>query len=164
MASPIKCFEELLAVRAIIKRKVTRDREYSESKLKAQWDTVNALVSETSALNDQVSLVANEEARAAAAGIERHMRDLKRELDRANTKNTTPKGDDDYREGYMPVRNRFLAAATKEIGIGGTPRSRTWLPVDGLFVGRGRRSWRIRLSMDQGDCAPGEEDVVKAQS
>ena len=86
LASPIKCFEELLAVRAIIKRKVTRDREYSESKLKAQWDTVNALVGETSALNDQVSLAADEAARAAAAGIERHMRELKRELDRANTK------------------------------------------------------------------------------
>jgi hypothetical protein len=130
------CRDALLAVRSTTEKKVSHAKEVPrdgpspwEEELKTRWSAANMLISETSALSGQVSLVAKEATRTAAEGLERHLRHVQTELDAHNKRKTAPGAEEDYRTGYESVRQKFLSAASREIGIARRRRLGAWRAV-----------------------------------
>jgi hypothetical protein len=127
------CHDALLAVGSTTEKKVSHAKTVPrdgpspwEEELRIRWSAANTLMTETSALSGQVSMVAKEATRTAAEGLERHLRHVQTRLDAHNKGKTAPGDEKDYRTGYDSVREKFLSSASREIGIARRRRLGAW--------------------------------------
>jgi H+/Cl- antiporter ClcA len=106
------CRNQLLDVEFAIRKLGQHERD-------ERWERANAQIAEMSSLAAQVSMVATTATRNAAEALERHLSDLKDEL-HARNKGTPPRATPEYLAEYSTVFRKFIATASKELGIART--------------------------------------------